>query len=597
MPIFYLPIQIFNLKYLVANHLHTMTTGARPSAFHNPEYYSTHNPPPYTELDYSDYAPQTVRLIQQQQQTQPHMHPSYPVWTPPSATQPSNFTPTPYAQSVMHQAMPSQAYPTPPPQSSAPIFNNPASSSLAFALGHPPQQFVTDFVDNRAEQIQQRTLRVHSTPTKRKSRDQLEHESPSKRRDFPSTPSSVGPSVPVTPSSAGTTTPHRRKLIPYVDVPPKPWLTPSRSSLSATPGSRRTGDRDERTAAEKLSAYLEDVFEAEDSLPADPTDDEIPADFFVPSPSGPLPCPKLIRKVTKLISLVARPTKRLNASPRKGGGGTESVDRESVVRILRLLERAIRDAQDLEPFPQPPSKPPSPQKKGKTHAHEEDEEKEKEIDLDGLTTKINSINLSTLAVECSLCLLLHSGHAGLLSEELLSACLGAIKASLEKVVYPFVEACAHHELNPVLVALANTKSSDAEKVRRVIGEAFMGASAALPRITSLVNSTDKGGQSVLSEGLIISSVYVAIAPFFVASAEEDGERGKGKERETVLTRTLGKSAMRSLRLDALGLIRSVRRLFLSAFIHFMERFGNRYSLIIKNNGLGSSKRSFPICLN
>lgn len=59
----------------------------------------------------------------------------------------------------------------------------------------------------------------------------------------------------------------------------------------------------------------------------------------------------------------------------------------------------------------------------------------------------------------------------------------------------------------------------------------------------------------MSEGIVIQAVYVAIGPFFVV---ESGNDSKGKDKKsTAILSTLGSSAMRGLRLDALALIRSV----------------------------------------
>ena len=75
----------------------------------------------------------------------------------------------------------------------------------------------------------------------------------------------------------------------------------------------------------------------------------------------------------------------------------------------------------------------------------------------------------------------------------------------------------------------------------------------------------------MSDTIIIQAVYIAIGPFFVVESGEGGggyadgdvEKEKGKrrdkgEKENVVIRTFGKSAMRGLRLDALSLIRTVR---------------------------------------
>lgn len=57
----------------------------------------------------------------------------------------------------------------------------------------------------------------------------------------------------------------------------------------------------------------------------------------------------------------------------------------------------------------------------------------------------------------------------------------------------------------------------------------------------------------MSESIIIQAVYIAIGPFFMA---ELGASSKDKAVNVVLN-TLGASAIRGLRLEALSLIRSV----------------------------------------
>ena len=59
----------------------------------------------------------------------------------------------------------------------------------------------------------------------------------------------------------------------------------------------------------------------------------------------------------------------------------------------------------------------------------------------------------------------------------------------------------------------------------------------------------------MSESIIIQAVYIAIGPFFIVEAENDSKGKKGSANSADLA--LGASAMRSLRLDALSLIRSV----------------------------------------
>ena len=67
----------------------------------------------------------------------------------------------------------------------------------------------------------------------------------------------------------------------------------------------------------------------------------------------------------------------------------------------------------------------------------------------------------------------------------------------------------------------------------------------------------------MSETIIIQAVYIAIGPFFMA---ELGTSSKDKAVNVVLN-TLGASAIRGLRLEALSLIRSVSPLAICAHFH------------------------------
>lgn len=111
---------------------------------------------------------------------------------------------------------------------------------------------------------------------------------------------------------------------------------------------------------EKFMNLLEDVFEAEDSIAADADPSSLSTSFFSQlstDSARPLLHPHFIEKLIKSISKVARPTKRirLNAgwdvpgTPRKTGGMTE-IESQTLVRILKVLERSVRAGEDLDPF-------------------------------------------------------------------------------------------------------------------------------------------------------------------------------------------------------------------------------------------------------
>lgn len=132
-----------------------------------------------------------------------------------------------------------------------------------------------------------------------------------------------------------------------------------------------------------------------------------------------------------------------------------------------------------------------------------------------------------------------------------------MKNQLVKIIYPFVEASAEalHQLPPLVHHLIQSSSSESDE-RRLVSEIFHSVSSIIPRINDLVSSDSMS----MSEAIVIQAVYVAIGPFFVV---EGGTDSKGKEKKSsAVINTLGSSAMRGLRLDALALIRSVSLLVL-----------------------------------
>lgn len=144
---------------------------------------------------------------------------------------------------------------------------------------------------------------------------------------------------------------------------------------SAVKGSaRRTGDRDSRNPLEKLISLIEDIFEAEDTLPpgseAESLEELKNHEFFSPQsrdPSRPMLNASVVRKLTKYIGYVARPGKRANigsgttngVTPRtvgaKGKGRMGDVETQTLGRLLKILERGVKVGEDLEGFPNVPS--------------------------------------------------------------------------------------------------------------------------------------------------------------------------------------------------------------------------------------------------
>jgi cohesin loading factor subunit SCC2 len=95
---------------------------------------------------------------------------------------------------------------------------------------------------------------------------------------------------------------------------------------------------------------IEDIFEAEDALPADIDVKELNYYFFSPLSTDrarPPLLPSMVRKVTKYIGQVARPSKRLRqttgavlGTPRANGRKAE-VNTQIVSRLLKLPDRSL----------------------------------------------------------------------------------------------------------------------------------------------------------------------------------------------------------------------------------------------------------------
>lgn len=130
---------------------------------------------------------------------------------------------------------------------------------------------------------------------------------------------------------------------------------------------------------EKLSELIEDIFEAEDSLPADGGDQPSTIDsdqqhqlthFFsrlTINYSYPLLSTSIIAKLTRAISQVARPAKRLRVTSSRDGtvttpliaAGLSDLEVGTFSRVLKLLSRSVKLGEDLDVFAGPPPPPAS----------------------------------------------------------------------------------------------------------------------------------------------------------------------------------------------------------------------------------------------
>ena len=129
------------------------------------------------------------------------------------------------------------------------------------------------------------------------------------------------------------------------------------------------------------------------------------------------------------------------------------------------------------------------------------------------------------------------------------------------MVYPFVEASdlGNCQISPLLQHLHKNTTPDVRENRRQLSEIFQVLTSVMPRITNFVCT----GTVMMSDSIIIQTVYIGIGPFFVVESGVEGD-SKSKKQNVVLS-TLGNSAMRGLRLDALSLIRNVSYIFSSIY--------------------------------
>lgn len=109
---------------------------------------------------------------------------------------------------------------------------------------------------------------------------------------------------------------------------------------------------------EKLTAFIDEIFENEDSLPADISTSvaSIPHEWFsihTIEASRPHPSVPVIQKLTKLISQVAKPRKRIRLSrdaPRKTTNGLAEMETVVLNRLLKILERSVKAGEIIDPF-------------------------------------------------------------------------------------------------------------------------------------------------------------------------------------------------------------------------------------------------------
>lgn len=111
-------------------------------------------------------------------------------------------------------------------------------------------------------------------------------------------------------------------------------------------------------------SVVEEMFEMEDTLGTDLSPEDLPEDYFSHlsyDAARPMLSTSLIRKMSKYISQSAKPGKRSRqasaggtgtfATPSGRRGRMADVDVQLLSRLLKVLDRSVKAAEELDPFP------------------------------------------------------------------------------------------------------------------------------------------------------------------------------------------------------------------------------------------------------
>lgn len=186
---------------------------------------------------------------------------------------------------------------------------------------------------------------------------------------------------------------------------------------------------------------MEDIFEAEDSLAADIEPADLPKEHFSPLTvdcNHPHLQPSIVRKLTKYISQLARPSKRSRRTTREGVANANSgskardtlgdIGTPILSRLMKILERSIKAGEDLDPLrnsthhPPAPSSPSKSKKAQKVSAdsidvqeedsstvHDSHSQQLTDSDVHELAVQLEVSRDSILAAECCMALLSGEG--------------------------------------------------------------------------------------------------------------------------------------------------------------------------------------------
>ncbi|KAL1405358.1 Sister chromatid cohesion protein 2 [Vanrija albida] len=342
------------------------------------------------------------------------------------------------------------------------------------------------------------------------------------------------------------------------------------------PTGGRTGERDQRSSYQKLQNLLEDIFEEQDSFAAEPSPEDVSNSRFFSGVSSDgahaLLSVDALNKVARYVSRLQHSKKRQRTKSDSGG---IPWDAESILRILKMMEKIMREAEYANPFPDSgrhatgTSASPQKKKKGaKKAADEGGQEGTPEVDEADMLELENILAGMSTAASAALCCLVIMATDGLpkqlFSEDLLSLAVLTVRHSMDSVIFKVVEGLASESVNSNRLALvvnaeasaaANGRSRKADPLFKNgnISSIAQATCAAVPHIAGLLDRPDMS----LSEELFTSTVYMAIGPVFVREpATRRGKKDGGNGPAW--------SVMKSLRTESLGCLRG-------AFAHYEDQ--------------------------
>lgn len=211
-----------------------------------------------------------------------------------------------------------------------------------------------------------------------------------------------------------------------------------------------------------------------------------------------------------------------------------------------------------------------------------------ESDQQVLVERLSRISTSLMAVDCCLSLLsVPHLDKSLVSEDIIRPCFDILRASLELVVYPFVEACSnigvvasHPLLSAWIEAIApvgskgkrgrrkknangNVHNAEVSGIFAACGEylsrIFKDSCSCMTQAQKLVHLPSMS----LAESIIFSAIYAGMGPFFAiepevltgaSDAAKSSMRGRAAMEALAPGAGAGGAAMKALRLPALNLL-------------------------------------------